>query len=614
MGSPSGSNEPPSTSPIQSGELLKLDIPPQQSREVALPIRQPKLEPGADYFLRVSFHLAEDTLWAAKGHEVAWRQLEMPYKVPAAPLMALDQMPGLTCEERGDRIIIAGRDLKVIFSKTTGTIASLTYGGRAAIRDVPGKLNGPVINVFRAPVNNDKYCAAGWWTAELNDLERSVRSIQIDRSDPRAIKIETIVDARGKGECLFEHHTTWTVLGNGCINVANRIESQGAPNVLPRVGVRMTLPAALTNYTWFGRGPHENYADRKRSADVGLYRSTVAEQFVPYVDTQETGAKQDVRWAALTSDGGSGLLVVAASTMSVTALHYTSEELARARHPVELPQRDDVVLCLDYAQNGLGGASCGPPPMAKYVLRPQPVTFTFSLRPYAPAMGTLPEAARKIMPVAPPVRIRRGNDGHVTLACDHPYAQIRYTADGSDPLTHGMVYSGSFVFGDGGTVKAVAIGNGLVPGPVSLLIPRDRMKVVFADSEHPGEGEARKAIDGNPNTYWHTQWGAGEPKHPHELQIDLGATYELAGFTYLPRQDSSHGRIADYDLYVSRDAKTWGSPVNSGSFPDHPELQRVRFEVPVAARYLRLIAKSEVAGNAWTSVAELDVIATRRAD
>ncbi len=604
---------------IQGGELPKLRISPQQSRDVTLPIRQPKLEPGAEYFLRVSFHLAEDTLWAARGHEVAWRQLELPYKVPAAPLMALDQMPGLTCEERGDRIIITGRDFKVIFSKTTGTIASLTYGGRAVVRDVSGKVSGPVINVFRAPVNNDKYCAAGWWTAELNDLERSIRSIQIDQSDPRAVKIETIVDARGKGECRFEHHTTWTVLGNGCISVANRIEPQGAPNVLPRVGVRMTLPAALTNYMWFGRGPHENYADRKRSADVGLYRSTVAEQFVPYVDTQETGNKEDVRFAALTDDDGGGLLVVAGSTLCVTALHYTSEELARARHPVELPQRDDVVLCLDHAQNGLGGASCGPAPMAKYLLRPQPVTFTFSLRPYAQAMGTLPEAARKIVPVAPPVRIRRDDDGHLMLTCDHPYAQIRYTIDGSDPLTHGTVYSESLDFIEGGVITTVAVGDGLIPGPVSkarysLLIPRDRMKVVFADSEHPGEGETHGAIDGNPNTYWHTQWGAGEPKHPHELQIDLGATYELEGFEYLPRQDSRNGRVADYVFYVSPDGKNWGTPASSGHFPDSADRRRVLFKDRITARYVRLVARSEVAGNAWTSIAELDVIATQRAD
>ena len=122
---------------------------------------------------------------------------------------------------------------------------------------------------------------------------------------------------------------------------------------------------------------------------------------MPYVDTQETGAKQDVRWAALTDEGGSGLLVVAAPTMSVTTLHYTSQELAKVQHPIELPQSDRVYLCVDYAQNGLGGASCGPPPMAKYNLRPRPTNFTFSLRPYSQEMGELKNIARQVLPVAP---------------------------------------------------------------------------------------------------------------------------------------------------------------------------------------------------------------------
>jgi beta-galactosidase len=164
--------------------------------------------------------------------------------------------------------------------------------------------------------------------------------------------------------------------------------------------LRMELPAEYDTLTWFGRGPHENYMDRKRSADVGLYTSTVAEQFVPYVDTQETGAKEDVRWAALTYGDGSGLLVVAASTMSFRALHDTSQQLARARHPVELPKSDRVYLCVDHAQNGLGGARCGPPPMAKYTLQPRPTNFTFSLRPYSQEMGEFKNVARYLLPVA----------------------------------------------------------------------------------------------------------------------------------------------------------------------------------------------------------------------
>jgi len=448
-----------------------------------------------------------------------------------------------------------------------------------------------------------------------------VGSVKLDAGDPHAARIESQVRFAGEGDCRFDVHTTWTVLGNGCVNVIARIEPHAAPAVLPRLGLRMELPAEMSHLAYLGRGPQENYPDRKTAADVGLYESTVAGQFVPYVETQECGAKEDVRWAALTRDDGTGLLAVAGTTFSLTALPYTSQELAKARHPVELPESRRVLLCLDYAQNGLGGGSCGPRPMDKYLLRPEPATLVLSLRPYRPEMGRPAKVAREMVPVLPPVEIRRDAQGRVHLSCEHLLAKIRYTTDGSDPRRGGWVYNRPFDLTDGGTVRAVALSDlakyRMIPSPLTearfdLLIPRGRMKVVYCDSQHPGEGVAAHAIDGDPGSYWHTRWGTGEPEPPHEIQIDLGAVYELRGFTYLPRQDGDHGRIARYEFYVSRDGKDWGRPVASGRWPNSGELQRVLFDRPVTGRFIRLRALSEVRKRAWTTVAELNVLATRR--
>ncbi|MHC5112101.1 MAG: beta-galactosidase, LacZ type [Planctomycetota bacterium] len=603
---------------IQQGSLPALDLPPGKSLDVKLPIDKPSLKNGAEYFLRISFHLLDDNAWAIRGHEIAWKQLHMPYLVPPARLMNLDSMPDLKCKETDDRIHIAGPDFEMTFSKTAGTIASLAYGDQSIIRDALGGASGPQLHVFRAPVNNDKYCAQSWRDAGLDELQHKTESLTVDSSNPKAIRVLANTIARGKGECRFEHQATWTILGNGCIDVANRVIPHGGPSVLPRLGLTMTLPAALNRFSWFGHGPHENYVDRKRSADVGMYQSTVAEQFVPYVDTQETGNKESVRFAALTNEHGSGLLVVAGSRLSVTALHHTSRQLAHARHPFELPEGGDVVLNLDYAQHGLGGASCGPAPMPKYVLRPEPVTFSFSLRPLASSMGSLSHVARRLTPVAPPVAIHRNADGRVFLSSDRPLAQIYFTTDGDDPAVSGRVYKESFDFFDGGTLKALARGPGLLPGPVShssfpLLIPRSQLRVTYADSEHPGEGLASHAVDGNPHTYWHTQWGQDEPAHPHEIQIDLGATYELSGFEYLPRQGSGNGRIGDYEFFAN-DVGSWQEPLSVGTFDPGGAVHRILFDSPVKARYVMLIAKSEINGNAWTSVAELSVIALRRVE
>jgi beta-galactosidase len=602
---------------LQQGSLQAPDVQPQEDGVITLPIEPPALVPGAVYHLRVSYHLREATRWAPAGHEIAWRQFEMPYDTSPAPLVVRGDFPGLDCAEQDTQIVITGRAFELVFSRTTGTIESLKYDDRFVLRDLAGRICGPVLNVFRAPVNNDKYCAGEWREAGLASLRRVVKSVSLDTSDPRAVVIDTQVESHGLRGCRFDLSTTWTILGDGCIDVSSRIDPHEAPTVLPRIGLRMELQSPYENLTWLGRGPHENYPDRLRSADIRMYTSTVTDQFVPYVDTQECGAKQDVRWAALTDERGSGLLLVAPKSMSISALRHTSEELAAARHPVDLPKSDRIHVYVDYAQNGLGGASCGPTPMPKYILRPHPVSFTFSLRPYSKEMGDLAQVARRPLPVTPRVEIRRDRSGRVTLSCPQPHAMIRYTTDGHDPAANGEVYRGPFDFARGGTIRSVGVGAGLMPGRIAtetfpLLIPRDQWTVLYCDSEHDGEGEAVHAIDGNPNTYWHTTWGEGEPKHPHELQLDMGAVYELAGFAYLPRQGSRNGRVRDYEFYVSTDRRDWGTAVSSGQLQDTARLQTIMFATPVRARFIRFLAGSEVAGHAWTSVAELDVIATRQ--
>lgn len=603
---------------IQQGEVPPMDIAPQQSAAIELTFEAPAIKPGAAYDLRVSFHTREAVPWANKGHEVAWRQLRMPFDAPTANVISIHDAPAMRFDLSDDAVDIHGKEFELRFDRKNATIAALQYGDQLIISGDEAHLRGPVLNVFRAPVDNDNYVSRDWYAAGLNKLSRRVRRSNFNSMRPNAFAIETLVEYSGAGDCRFDLESTWTVFGNGCINVSNRIIPHNAPSILPRLGLRMILTPSLSRFTWLGRGPHENYIDRKSAADLGLYESTVAAQFFPYIHTQETGAREDVRWAALTTDQGAGLLVVADSAMSVTALHHTSEQLAAAQHPYELPTSKDVVLCIDAAQNGLGGASCGPRPMDKYLLRPEPVTFGFSLRPTPKAPTSLAEAARLRLPIAPHVNIRRDGQGRVTMTCSRDDAVIHFSTNGDEP-TNGQAYAGPIDFAGGGLILAVALGEGLIQGPVAIeryetIVPRGVWKVIFVDSERPGEGEAVRAIDGDPHTYWHTQWGDDETKPPHEICIDLGAAYELTDVTYLPRQDKDHGHIADYELYTSAVRDAWGEPASSGRFKEGGAEQRIHFGTPRIARYLRLVAKSEMFNRPWTSVAELDVIATRRVD
>lgn len=142
-------------------------------------------------------------------------------------------------------------------------------------------------------------------------------------------------------------------------------------------------------------------------------------------------------------------------------------------------------------------------------------------------------------------------------------------------------------------------------------ISHAQWKVHYADSEQAPLFAAASAIDGNPQTFWHTQYVGSNPAPPHEIQVDLGAEYDVRGFSYLPRQDGGgNGRIGQYEFYVSADAASWGSATAAGAFANSPLEQQVACTAK-RGRFVRLVAKTEASGKPWTSIAELDVMGIR---
>jgi beta-galactosidase len=148
------------------------------------------------------------------------------------------------------------------------------------------------------------------------------------------------------------------------------------------VGVELSLPGTLENVAWYGRGPHENYVDRKLGAAVGHYQSTVTEQFTSYVYPSESGGKEDVRWLALTGGDGTGLMVIGHDHLHFDALHYSIHDLAEAKHTVDLQPRDEVILHLDARHMGVGGddgwlSQVHP----EFLIYPGLYRFSFKLKP-----------------------------------------------------------------------------------------------------------------------------------------------------------------------------------------------------------------------------------------
>jgi beta-galactosidase len=143
----------------------------------------------------------------------------------------------------------------------------------------------------------------------------------------------------------------------------------------------MALPGELRHVEWFGLGPGEAYRDSRRAARVGRFRATVDELQTPYVFPQENGNRADVRWLTLTGDTGAGLAVTGEPWIDFTARRWTTEALDAARHPRDLRPEERIWLNLDYAQNGLGSASCGPGVLPSYRLPAAATTFTVTFRP-----------------------------------------------------------------------------------------------------------------------------------------------------------------------------------------------------------------------------------------
>lgn len=368
---------------IQDGKLSALNIPAGEGRVVDIPFSRPSLKAGAEYWLNLNLRLHQASTWAEKGHEIAWEQFSVPFPVPPPSVLKVDSLPEIKVMESENSVSIQGKDFRVDFSRSQGTISSYSYMNKTLIEDKGDAVAGPVLNVFRAPTDNNRRLGREWIKAGLKQLQREVKDFHIDKMDSRSIRITTRVVCSGSQQNGFEHNSTYMVWGNGLIQIKNEIIPFGKLPVLARLGILLTLPGQLENIKWYGRGPCENYPDRITGYNIGFYSGTVSDQYVPYVRPQENGNKEDVRWAALWMDTGEGLMFVADDTMSMTALHFTPDDLDNADHIHELFPQQDITLTLDTKQLGLGNGSCGPGVLEKYHVNPDSsVNFNFCIKPF----------------------------------------------------------------------------------------------------------------------------------------------------------------------------------------------------------------------------------------
>lgn len=324
-------------------------------------------------WLTVRAALGADTPWARAGHVVAWGQTRTaPAPAQAAP--ATGAAPHLTATEL--------RLGPGVFDPLTGRLTAL--GG------LP--VEGPRLDLWRAPTDNDRGSGdpeeARWRAAGLHRLQHRVVAVE-PLGD--ALVVRTRVAPPGLGFGMRADYR-WSADGQR-LRLDLDVHPDGAwPCTLPRLGLRMALPAALGAAEWFGRGPGEAYADSRQAARVGRFTGTVDALQTPYVFPQENGNRIDLRWLRLTSDDGAGLRVDGEAPFAFTARRWTSEQLDAATRTTDLVPGDTIVLNLDLAQNGLGSASCGPGVLPQYRLQPESASLTLTFTPQPPSPAGTPAA------------------------------------------------------------------------------------------------------------------------------------------------------------------------------------------------------------------------------
>ena len=352
----------------------------------------PKFEAqdGKETFVNIYFMLKEDTPWAKKGWEVSRNQIALGGTRLSRPRAAA----GALAVVQDDKTITAtAGGTKAVFCRRSGTLCELVMNGRTILKDpAPGVVAGPQLTCFRAFTDNDIWLRGreletpgSFYLSGLSQLRYHAHPAVVDGNTLR-FRIEVT----GSKSAGFTHETEWTFGADGAVAVRNTVTPHGTmPPALPRLGLSFKLDKALENMRYYGRGPRENYIDRKTASFVGVYDSTVTEQFEDYVRPQDNGYRCDVRWAAFTAADGKGVKFSASEPLFLQALHYGAEDLefsrqrrGQQRFRVPLVKRDEVCLNLDIRQLGLGGASCGPRPMDKYIFPIQKEEWTLRIEPY----------------------------------------------------------------------------------------------------------------------------------------------------------------------------------------------------------------------------------------
>lgn len=357
--------------------LLMTDVEPGCSGEFPMPFLLP--EGKGEYTVTVSFRLKKDTAWAGAGHEIAFGQGIFTKTEALIADRALAVRKPLQVIHGTYNLGVRGEEFEALFSYGSCGLVSYRYGGKELLKTTP------MPNFWRAPVDNDCGNRMMQRYGQWKLASMYISNYGVQGQNPVVKEEEGCVTVSCKYQMptvpVSECELRYKVFGDGTIETTLVMDPVKELGDMPEFGVIMKVDADLDNLEWYGNGPEETYADRKKGAKLGIYRNKVVDNMACYMVPQECGNKTEVRYAKVTDAKGRGLLF-AGKGMSFSALPYTPHEMENAAHANELPQVHYTVIRAALGQMGVGGDdSWGARVHEEYLLpADKRLEFTFCFR------------------------------------------------------------------------------------------------------------------------------------------------------------------------------------------------------------------------------------------
>ena len=366
--------------PAASGQLEPPVCPPQETVTCAMPALPPT--GGREHHWRLVWRASVAKPFFDPGEEVA--HVEIP--IPSTPKKIIPPSvePPRALREAGFPGIDTGV-FSLQIDEATGRLLSLTTPAGSLCA------SAPKCNLWRAATDNDgiklwdgqdSKPLGRWLTLGLDGLAEKDGGALIETGPHGEILVTNQSQLSGRqGQSIGSFKTRFVFDAPDSFFVHHRLELSGAElDDLPRAGVLWTLAGGLENLRYFGRGPHENYPDRRSASLLGIHSGTVSSEYFPYVMPQETGHHSCVRWVELSSVDGRAVRFEFEHPLGFSALHFTPEMLFAAKRQIDLEPAPETFLCIDVAHRGLGTGSCGPDTLPCYRTGPGPHEWSYRVR------------------------------------------------------------------------------------------------------------------------------------------------------------------------------------------------------------------------------------------